>query len=318
MIYQEKFEINDSNSSYFSSQFDILITGYRDEEDERHSYFRKLLNTFTGEIYSFDTCEYAEKLSYKIENSKGLLIEEENNLSLIPDLEKLLKAKTITGSKVCIDITTIKQGLLFLLIKLLTNRVKPNYLFAAYTEPLEYKKREINVIGEAEEYDLYLKVIGSSKSVPGFIKHKSDKPILLVAPIGFDSQRLQTIYENLKPSKLISIVGFPSFVPGWNLTAIKMNFMVLRSSESFGYIENCEASSPFEIYKLLEDIFHMHVSDYDVYVSPLGTRPHCLGAALFASNFSSSYLIYDFPVEKKFRSQNVLKANFYNLTKFIK
>ncbi len=119
-------------------------------------------------------------------------------------------------------------------------------------------------------------------------------------------------------SKLIPIVGFPSFVPGWNLTAIKMNFMVLRSSESFGYIENCEASSPFEIYKLLEDIFHMHVSDYDIYVSPLGTRPHCLGAALFASNFSSSYLIYDFPVEKKFRSQNVLKANFYNLTKFIK
>lgn len=318
MSYQEKFEIDESSSSYFAGQFDVLITGFREESDERHMYFRRSLPTFKGEVYSFDTCENAEKLHYNIEDSEGVLIESQVDKSLIPDLEKLLKVKRFYGARVCLDITTIKQGLLFLLVKLLTKDIKPSLLFAGYTEPAEYKKRKLSLIGETEEYDLYDKVIGSSKSVPGFIKHQSQNQILLIAPMGFDSQRLQTIYENLKPKKLIPVVGFPSFVPGWNLTAIKMNYMVLRSSTCFDMVDTCEASSPFDMYNLIESAYHRHISDYDIYIAPLGTRPHCLGAALFASNNPSVYLVYDFPVEKKFRSESVLKANIYHLSKYIK
>lgn len=318
MSYQEKFEINNHNSSYFASQFDILITGYREEVDERHWHFRKLLNGFRGTIYCLDTCENAEKFAYKIEDFDGTIKVTENDKSLIPDLEKLLKSNQFQGARVCIDVTTIKQGLLFLLIKLLIREVKPSLLFAGYTEPTEYKKRKLSILGETEEYDLYDKIVGGSKAVPGFIKHQSSKPILLIAPMGFDSQRLQTIFENLKPKKLIPVVGFPSFVPGWNLTAIKMNYMVLKGSSCFDMVETCEAASPFEMYKLIEEIYHRHISEYDIYIAPLGTRPHCLGAALFASNNPSVYLVYDFPVEKKFRSESVLKANIYHLSKFIK
>jgi hypothetical protein len=135
--------------------------------------------------------------------------------------------------------------------------------------------------------------------------------------MGFDTQRLQTIHENLKPKKIIPIVGFPSFAPGWNLTAIKMNYRVLRSSNSFDLVEPCESASPFEMFNLLKEIYHRHISEYDIYISPLGTRPHCLGTALFASHNPSVYLIYDFPVEKKFRSKDVLKINFYHLSKYI-
>jgi hypothetical protein len=70
-------------------------------------------------------------------------------------------------------------------------------------------------------------------------------------------------------------------------------------------------------YSLLEEIFHRYNGDYDIYISPLGTRPHCLGAAIFATKYSSSYLIYDFPVEKKYRSNEILKVDLFNITKFI-
>lgn len=315
MLYQEKFELNDLSTDFFSSQFDFLITGFRDEDDIRHNHIYKSLHTFKGKILSLDVCNNADKLSYKLES--GIEIESNSNQSLIPDLETLLKRLDVKFSSVCVDITNLKQGVLFLLIKILLKTNKPKALFAAYTEPGAYKQKVVKGIGEIEEFDLYSEIIGSSKGVPGFNKHRGNKPILLIASMGFDCQRLQTIYENLKPKKLIPVVGFPSFIPGWNLTAIKMNFMILKSAYSFDMIEPSEAASPFDFFELLKKTHDLYVSNYDIYISPLGTRPHCLGAALFASLYPSTYLIYDFPVEKKFRSENVLKSNIYNLSKYI-
>jgi len=165
---------------------------------------------------------------------------------------------------------------------------------------------------------LYNKIMGSSKGMPGFYKSKSTKPILLIACMGFDTQRLQTIYESLKPQMIIPIVGFPSFVPGWNLTAIKMNYRVLKESNSYDLLESCEAASPFGMYDLLKEIYHRKCDEFDVYICPLGSRPHVLGVALFATSyFPSIYIIYDHAVEKRFRSENILKVNIYNLSKYL-
>jgi hypothetical protein len=317
MNYQEKFELNENNAFYFSKQFDILITGLRDELDERHLYFKKMLTNFKGLIYSFDICENAERFYYRIEDFDGKIIEKHDNKSLIPELQSLLRNKRFQGAKVCVDITTLKQGILFLLTKLFITEIKPARFFAAYTEPKNYKKKSQFDIGETEEFDLYDKIIGSSHGVPGFIKQQSLRDILLLAPMGFASQRLQTIYENLKPKRMIPIVGFPSFVPGWNITAIKMNYMVLKSADCCDMVKPCEAASPFELYELLNEEFHRNNQFFDIYIAPLGTRPHCLGAAIFVAKNPSTYLIYDFPVEKKYRSESILKANFYNLSKFI-
>lgn len=317
MIYQEKFDINEKSLEYFSKEFSILITGQNEQNDNRHSHFKNSLLGFNGIVYLLDTCENAEKLDYRIETQDGILIEEAKNKLLIPNLCQLIKCRGFQGSSICIDITSLKQGILFLLIKLLIKEIMPAKLFAAYTEPKEYKRRTEFLVGETEEFDLYDRIIGNSKGVPGFYKHKSSKSILLLSPIGFDSQRLQTIYESLKPKKIIPIVGFPSFVPGWNITSIKANFLTIKSSDCCEWLKPCEASSPFALYELLHQEFHRYNSDYDIYISPLGTRPHCLGAAIFVSKNPSTYLVYDFPVEKKYRSCDVLKTNIYNLTKYI-
>lgn len=317
MNYQEKFEINIISEPYFSNQFDILITGFLDPEDKRHMHFRNRVSNFRGKIFSFDTCEFSEKLHYKIETHDGTLINKADDKSLIPDLETLLRREGIQGSNICIDITALKQGILFLLTTILINKVQPARFFAAYTEPFKYKKRNNIQSVEQEEFDLYDRIVGSSTPVPGFTKPQSTRPILLIAPIGFDSKRLHTIYESLKPKCTIPVVGFPSFIPGWDLTAIKANYLILRSAECFDMVRTCEAASPFEMYNLINEEFHRNNSRYDIYISPLGTRPHCLGAALFVSKNKSAYLIYDFPIEKKYRSEDVLKANIYNLSKYI-
>lgn len=317
MIYQEKFELSSQNAGYFGEQFDVIFIGTREKPDKRHENFLAKLSNFKGRVISLQTCENAQKLKYRICDFQGKLVDEKSELCLIPDLSKLLKKCDTTSARVCVDITTLQQGILFLLVQLLLREIRPATFFAAYTEPDDYKKKNKEILNEPEEYDLYERIIGSSIAVPGFNKRQGQNEVLLIAQLGFDSQRLQTIYESLKPSHVIPIVGFPSFKPGWNLSAIKMNYLVLKGAECIDMIKPCEAASPFQMVNLLKEEFNRYSNSFDIYIIPLGTRPHCLGTAIFATLYPTVYLIYDFPVEKNYRSENVLKTNLYNLTKYI-
>ena len=103
MRYQEKFELTEYSSPYFSKQFDILITGFREDDDERHTFIKKSLKDYKGLIYSLDTCENADEFYYKIEDHSGNVIESSEDKSLIPDLENLLKKKEFESSRFLLE-----------------------------------------------------------------------------------------------------------------------------------------------------------------------------------------------------------------------
>ena len=319
MIYQEKFNLAASTSPYFSSQIDILICGLRDDvdKDKRFNYVSNALNKFKGYKFYLGTDDNAEEFNFVIRDSIGNIVSKQDKLTLIPDLRKFLRENKIENASVCIDITCLQQPILFLLIKLLLTDVKPKRLFAAYTEPKSYKKNQ-HLANADEEFELYDRIVGGNYSVPGFSKISRTEQYLLIAPFGFERQRLISIYESVEPSGgLIPILGFPSFVPGWNLTAIYMNYKVPGDAGSEQRIESCEASSPFALYNLLNNLYNIYGKTYNILLAPLGTRPHSLGAAIFATRNKHCHLIYDFPVEKAFRSEDVLKANIYHLSSYL-
>ncbi len=320
MILHEKFDLDNNSSEYFSSQIDFLICGFRSdiEADDRAKHVPTLIN-HNGDTYFFNTDENANDLSYVIKDKEGTIIDKQENLSLIPDLRKILKDNNANQASICIDITSLKQPILFLLIKLLLSEIKPKRLFAAYTAPKEYKKVNHINVGE-EEYELYDRIVGCNYSLPGFAKINRNDNELLVTPFGFERQRLLSLYENVEPKGgLIPILGYPPVIPGWNLTALYMNYNVLSDSSSEGRIEHCDAACPFELYEILTKIYNNYADDYKILIAPLGTRPHSLGCVLFASlHQQQCHLIYDFPIEKAFRSMGVLKSYIYHLSNYIK
>jgi hypothetical protein len=319
VIFQEKYTLDHNTSGYFSTQFNLLICGLRDAKgaDVRCNYIKDTLSGYRGKTFYLETDEMAESFGFVIKNEGGNIIDKQEGLHLIPDLRRFLKINKVENCSVCIDITCLQQPILFLLVKLLLTESKPRRLFAAYTEPKKYKKVQ-HLATEDEEFELYERIVGCNYSVPGFAKINREAEELLVAPFGFERQRLISIYESVEPrGGLIPILGFPSFVPGWNLTALYMNYKVLSDSGAEQQIRFCEASSPFGLYDLLKEIFKIYSTRYRILLAPLGTRPHSLGAALFATKNQSCHLIYDFPVEKMYRSEDVLKADIYHLTSFI-
>jgi hypothetical protein len=319
MIYQEKFDLDSSSSEYFSNQIDILVCGLREDasRDERCNFVKEQLSNFKGIILFFGTNESAETFEYEVRDHENNVIDKQNNLTLIPGLKKFLANQNIHSSRVCIDITCLSQPILFLLIKLFLSEIKPKRLYASYTEPKKYLKVS-RVLTDDEEFALYDQIVGCNYSVPGFSKINRNSNELLVAPFGFERQRLISMYENVEPKGgLIPILGFPSFIPGWDLTALYMNYKVLSDAESEQKIKFCEAASPFGIFNVLKDIYDTYSSDFRILLAPLGTRPHALGIAIFATKYKESHLIYDFPVEKTFRSEKVLKSSIFHLSNFI-
>lgn len=211
--------------------------------------------------------------------------------------------------------------LIFNLMKIFIKELKPRNLFATYTEPILYNKiinEKNSFCFDDEEFDLYDEILGLNYSINGFSEIKRVEDDLLIASLGFERQRLLALYEKFEPKGgLIPIIGFPAFKPGWNITSLNMNYKVLEDANAEGYIETCESSSPFDIYKKINEIYNRKSDKYNILIAPFGTRPHCLGATIFALKHKGCQLIYDFPVEKVFRSIGVDKTYLYVLSTYL-
>jgi hypothetical protein len=282
---------------------------------------------FNGITIFMSANKEQDKFSLNAINKENeLLISVEEEL-IIPELRRFFKqyeifhTYEIHKSNVCIDITSMPHVLIFNLCKIFIKEIKPRNLFAAYTEPLSYNKntfeRSCSCLDD-EEFDLYDEILGLNYSVNGFTEIKRVDDDLLVASLGFERQRLLALYEKFEPKGgLIPIIGFPAFKPGWNITSLNMNYKVLEDANAEGYIETCESSSPFDIYSKLKDIYNKKSSKYNIMIAPFGTRPHCLGATIFALRHKGCQLVYDFPIEKIFRSAGVEKTYIYVLSTYL-
>lgn len=327
MDYQEKFEVDKENGAFFGSKIDVLIVG-GDYQLERNCQIKSLMKDGFNGITIFMNCNIEQnKFKLTIVDNQNKTIKENADLDITPYLRRFFKQDSIFetcqlhNSNVCIDITSMPHILIFNLTKIFLKEVKPRNFFATYTEPEAYNKRikELsNYCIDEEDFDLYEEILGMNYSIEGFSKIKRVDDDLLIASLGFERQRLLALYEKVEPKGgLIPIIGFPAFKPGWNITALNMNYKVIEDSGSEGYIETCESSSPFDIYHKIKTIYNLKSGTYNILIAPFGTRPNCLGATIFALRHTICQLIYDFPIEKNFRSKGIGKSYFYILSSFL-
>ncbi|PKQ67483.1 hypothetical protein BZG01_07005 [Labilibaculum manganireducens] len=328
MEYQEKFDLNSENSIQFGQNIDILITSDTSSNIERSQKVRNLIsNSFKGITIIIDSNRQQDKFSLQVFDENKECLGNLPESIIIPNLRQFFKRSLlfethkIHRSNICIDITSMPHILIFSLAKIFIKEVRPRNLFATYTEPKFYKrkvKERLETCIDDEDYDLYEEILGLNYNVNGFSRRKRMDDDLLVASLGFERQRLLALFDRIEPKGgLIPIVGFPSFKPGWNITAINMNYKVIEDAQAEGFIKSCESSSPFGIYTRLKEIYTKKSDTYNIMVAPFGTRPNCLGAAIFTLRHKDCQLIYDFPIEKNFRSEGADCTYFYILSCFL-
>lgn len=297
----------DEIKNYLVTEIDIVFTG--NKSDPRSQYIMNNLPDFKGISISLEIDKNFDILDIILKNHSTGSIKTQTNQVLVTSLRKMLKEMNVYKNSVCIDITSIDNVIYFLLIKILLTEINPKLLFVAYTEPEKYVRDE-------SDYQLSENILGL-RALPGFAKRSTGSKKLLVPLLGFERQRLPSLVDDIEAGvEVVPVIGFPNSTPGWKLIAERVNSRALAKLNCLNKIRTVEAINPFGLFNLLKEISKQN-EDSHMLIAPLGIRPFGLGAAIYASINTHCTLIYDFPIEKKYRSEGILKSNIYNLSSYI-
>lgn len=320
MINSRYFNIDSLlKNDVFLDEIDFFFVG--NSKEIRATKIPSLLkNSFKGSVFS---------INYGIENEKYSIIKSELPLTKRDeDLDKTGKDLTsnfikeimdigINEKTVLIDITSLKHPLVFYFMLILKNYFKPKNVFICYTEPQKYDKIEEDII--KDKFNLTEKFC-EVNSLPGFLRSSNYKrERILVSVMGFEGNRFTKAFNDVNPAsrKTFAIVGFPSFHPSWQYYVYSQNQDALTQSKANEFIFRATANEPFGVFNILSEIKKTNPK-HEIFVAPIGTKPHSLGVSMFAIANNEVQIYYDFPSHgNKKRTIGIGKSYLYNLTDFI-
>jgi hypothetical protein len=180
-----------------------------------------------------------------------------------------------------------------------------------YVEPREYSAPRIDQALHKRDFDLSYEVVGYS-AIPGSAFLLEELGQLVVFFCGYEGERLDQAFESLKlnPERCSIVLGVPAFRPGWEMNTFANVLPVIRDREIRGGVAFCGADNPAAARDLLADRYTSKKPDDQMFVAPIGTKPHGIGAALFATEHDDVGLLYDHPLR---RSQRTTESGRWHL-----
>ncbi len=220
-----------------------------------------------------------------------------------------------TGATVYIDITGMSYSTWAPLLRACLESGRATR--AVYIEPYVYTKSPTPTEGDI--YDLSEGVEGI-RALPGFVRlaRPSAAGECFIPLLGFEGTRFAHVREHVQPGEfIVPVIGVPGFRPDFPFAAYLGNRPALSEARAWTKVRYARANCPFSLYYLLEEIRDEH-SGRLLKVAPIGTKPHGLGAVLFAlMNPTVTELVYDHPVRKAGRTEGKSRLLVYRVSEFV-
>lgn len=218
----------------------------------------------------------------------------------------------LTG-KIAIDLTSLENRVWAPLVRALVRR-GANFV-ALYAEPDDYRKSDL----PGFVYDL-----SGGRGVeplPGFaqVSRRINDEGHFAPLLGFEGARLSHIVdqEEVEVSRSYPVIGSPGFRIEYPSTTYIANRNVLALEHMDQRVELAQASCPFEAYRALARI-HSRVGARHLRIAPIGTKPHALGAILYAiENPTGTEIVYDHPQRSRGRTRGTRGVYVYEVSDFL-
>lgn len=184
-----------------------------------------------------------------------------------------------------------------------------------YSEPKHYLLPEFKKEGLNEDLS---EACGGVNPLPGFVKilpHRTEP--LFVTMLGFEGGRLTYLISTQQPSydKIRPVVGVPGYRIDYPFETYWGNRNSLRTTRAWESVEFAEANSIVDSYMILKKIAYKN-RDSSMVVAPIGTKPHAIGAILYAiKNPQKVELLYDNPKRSLHRTDGIGRTLICNVTK---
>ncbi len=110
--------------------------------------------------------------------------------------------------------------------------------------------------------------------------------------------------------------GVPAFKAGWEMDAVANNIAVIREQNIREGLHYCGAENPASVVDVLESLEAGLDANQRMFVAPIGTKPHGIGVALFASERKDIGIIYDHLRRKQGRTTAVENWHLFSVSEF--
>jgi hypothetical protein len=143
--------------------------------------------------------------------------------------------------------------------------------------------------------------------------------VCFIPLLGFEGTRVAYLIEHVQPrnENIVPVIGVPGFSPEYPFAAYLGNRSALLETQSWKNVRYAIANCPFSLFYTIEDIAADRAGQL-LKIAPIGTKPHALGAVMYAIvNPSPVELVYDHPIRKKERTEGSARLLVYHLSSFM-
>lgn len=220
------------------------------------------------------------------------------------------------SSRILLDATTLGLGEI-LHVLMAARQAGHRTMEFLYAEPGEYTINNSKNVDEPHDREFKLTTNCRFQAVQGFAhEYRPNMISAHVFMLGYEPARIRNAFEqrddlDRKRYGIHVVIGVPAFQSGWESNAIRPHLQVLEELDINDHsITYCQANSIRETYLTLWELYRQLGDERGCfYVSPIGTKPHAVGAALFLLETKGSEpttsLYYDHPVRVNKRSTDV-------------
>lgn len=218
------------------------------------------------------------------------------------------------GEGVLIEATTLGFAEVYLFCRALRSAgvAGPSILYA---EPRQYNRPRHSHLLNRRDFELSEDVRQFS-AIPGAaFMARSDRVTKGIFLLGYEGHRLQQALEqtDIRASQTSVLFGVPAFQAGWEMDAFANNVRTLREYQMEGDILFAGADNPKASFDAIDAVYSSCQTGERLLVGPIGTKPHGIGAAIFACEHPDVGLIYDHPQRRAGRSEQTARWHLFEV-----
>jgi hypothetical protein len=183
-----------------------------------------------------------------------------------------------------------------------------------YVEPGDYRKLRRAQVLHRRHFELSGYVEGY-RALPGASFILDDKtPQTVIFFLGYEERRMDRALNDfsIRPSRTYVVFGVPAYQPGWEMDAFANNIRVIRDQGITTSPLFCGAENPLGAYEILEDTLKTLEANEQLFLGPIGTKPHGIAVALFAACHDKVGILYDHPRRTADRTSATYNWHLFN------
>jgi len=256
--------------------------------------------------------KHSSSIHTLIYDSKKLEIIFDGTRFVAEDIKDIVKP--VIENTILLEATTLRITEILLFLKAIK---KLGYFKVSllYLEPEYYRSPHRDHVLQRRDFELSDNV-EAFLGIPGsLIRLKDNPPTRAVFLLGYEGERLDRALDEtgIKPSKCSVVFGVPAFRPGWEMDSFANNVNIIVERKIAQGILFAGAQNPLSAFESIKKVYDSCGDKERLIIGPIGTKPHGIGAALFACEYNNVGVIYDYPAKRQERSRHIGNWHLFNV-----